>query len=101
MTTSVGNMKSRTSTLAFVIMIMCVATVPTVGQSQAKLPRTPDGRPDLQGIWSKATTRPWRAEFALTKMEDGQIFEYACHEGNYSISGVLAGARAQEKEAAK
>jgi hypothetical protein len=48
-----------------------------------------------------AFTRPWRAEFALTKMVDGRIFEYACHEGNYSIGGVLAGARAQEKEAAK
>jgi len=29
------------------------------------------------------------------------MFEYACHEGNYSLMNVLAGARAQEKEATK
>ena len=27
------------------------------------------------------------------------IFEYACHEGNYGIEGILAGARAEEKTA--
>jgi len=27
---------------------------------------------------------------------DGQIYEYACHEGNYAMTGVLAGARAAE-----
>jgi hypothetical protein len=47
-----------------------------------------------------AFTKPWRAELVLTKTE-GPLFEYACHEGNYSISGVLAGARVQEKEGAK
>ena len=30
----------------------------------------------------------------------GIIYEYACHEGNYALPGMLAGARAQEKEAA-
>jgi len=30
---------------------------------------------------------------------DYVIFEYACHEGNYSIRNVLSGARAQEKVA--
>jgi hypothetical protein len=25
------------------------------------------------------------------------IFEYACHEGNYAMHGILAGARAEEK----
>ena len=28
---------------------------------------------------------------------DGQIYEYACHEGNYSIANVLAGERALER----
>ena len=28
---------------------------------------------------------------------DGRIFEYACHEGNYSMTGVLRGARLAEK----
>jgi hypothetical protein len=30
----------------------------------------------------------------------GPIYEYACHEGNYSLSGILAGARTEEKRAA-
>lgn len=30
---------------------------------------------------------------------DGQMYEYACHEGNYALSGILAGARKQEVEA--
>jgi hypothetical protein len=28
------------------------------------------------------------------------IFEYACHEGNYSLLNILAGARAADKERA-
>jgi hypothetical protein len=28
---------------------------------------------------------------------DGPIYEYACHEGNIGMIGILAGARAQEK----
>ena len=32
---------------------------------------------------------------------EGQVYEYACHEGNYSIVNVLNGARAQEKAAAE
>ena len=27
------------------------------------------------------------------------IYEYACHEGNYGLSGILSGARAQERGA--
>jgi hypothetical protein len=31
----------------------------------------------------------------------GIIYEYACHEGNYALPGILAGARAQEKAQAE
>jgi hypothetical protein len=31
---------------------------------------------------------------------DDLIYEYACHEGNYGMEGILAGARALEKAAA-
>jgi len=31
---------------------------------------------------------------------DGRIFEYACHEGNYGMEGLLKGARADETKAA-
>jgi hypothetical protein len=30
----------------------------------------------------------------------GNIYEYACHEGNYALPGILAGAREQERAAA-
>ena len=40
--------------------------------------------------------RPWSAELPFKKSE-GPIFEYACHEGNYSMVNSLNAARAQEK----
>ena len=43
-------------------------------------------------------TRPWSGELPMTKIE-GPVFEYACHEGNYSMTNLLAGARAEEKAA--
>lgn len=42
-------------------------------------------------------TRPWRAEMIL-RPATTPMFEYACHEGNYSMSGALAGARRVERE---
>jgi hypothetical protein len=35
------------------------------------------------------------------KRTKGPIYEYACHEGNYGLANILAGARAAEKAAAK
>ena len=35
------------------------------------------------------------------KKTDEQLYEYACHEGNISMIGILAGARAEEAKAAK
>ena len=40
-------------------------------------------------------TKPWTAQVPMNKMQ-GPIIEYACHEGNYAMSGMLAGARADE-----
>jgi hypothetical protein len=45
-------------------------------------------------IW----TRSWTAMIPLKRSTD-QIYEYACHEGNYALPGVLAGAPALEKAA--
>jgi hypothetical protein len=42
-------------------------------------------------------TRPWTASVPMTRT-DGPLFEYACHEGNYAMVDILAGARAKEKE---
>ena len=36
----------------------------------------------------------------LVRMQE-PLFEYACHEGNYALPNILAGARAKEKEAAE
>ena len=44
-------------------------------------------------------TRPWSGELPM-RTADGPLFEYACHEGNYSIANVLSGERAREREAA-
>ncbi|HEY0436477.1 MAG TPA: hypothetical protein VGC92_07555 [Phenylobacterium sp.] len=43
-------------------------------------------------------TALYTGEVALNATK-GPIYEYACHEGNYALPGILAGARAQEKEA--
>ena len=45
-------------------------------------------------------SKPWRAQVRLSAV-DGHIFEYACHEGNYALPGILAGARLEEQEADK
>jgi hypothetical protein len=45
-----------------------------------------------------AFTRPWTVQIPM-KRSEGPIFEYACHEGNYAMTDVLAGARAEEKAA--
>ena len=56
-------------------------------------------------------TRPWTAAWPLTSLRSEvggldqvaapHMFEYACHEGNYGLAGQLAGARAEEREAAE
>lgn len=40
-------------------------------------------------------TRPWTASIPMVKTE-GPIFEYACHEANYSLEGILRASRAQD-----
>jgi hypothetical protein len=46
--------------------------------------------------------RSWTIELPLTKIDDraNPIYEAACHEGNHAMVGILAGARALEKEQA-
>ena len=41
-------------------------------------------------------TKPWTAQISMIRNPD-RIYEYACHEGNYGLAGVLAGAREDEK----
>jgi hypothetical protein len=48
---------------------------------------------------AKTWTRPYTFMIRLKKT-DALIYEYACHEGNYAMEGILAGARAEEGKAA-
>jgi hypothetical protein len=41
-------------------------------------------------------TKPWSAVLPMAKSDD-RIYEYACHEGNYAMTGILRGARAGER----
>ena len=42
-------------------------------------------------------TQPWKAELSFYPSEG--VYEYACHEGNYGMHGILAGAREKERQA--
>jgi hypothetical protein len=48
---------------------------------------------------SNIYSQPWTAELSFYATDDG-LYEYACHEGNYSMPGILAGARRLEMEEA-
>jgi hypothetical protein len=41
--------------------------------------------------------KPWSFALNLTKDASQEVFEYACHEGNYAIRNILSAARAEEK----
>jgi hypothetical protein len=43
-------------------------------------------------------TAPWTGEYLLRSTTD-RVFEYACHEGNYSMGNILRGARVLEADA--
>ena len=47
-------------------------------------------------LWDK----PWGGEYTFNSL-NGRTYEYACHEGNYALPGILAGARVKEKEEAE
>ena len=51
---------------------------------------------DDPATWTQAYTFMIRL-----KKTDGLIYEYACHEGNYGMEGILAGARAEERKGKK
>ncbi len=43
-------------------------------------------------------SRPWTARSVMSRTA-GPLYEYACHEGNYSLEHMLKGARAQDRDA--
>jgi hypothetical protein len=48
----------------------------------------------------KTWTEPWTVSFPLRRDPSFQLYEYACHEGNYAMIDMLSGARADEAAAA-
>jgi len=42
-------------------------------------------------------SQPWHGELSFLATES-KVYEFACHEGNYAMSGILAGARRQEHD---
>ena len=44
--------------------------------------------------WAK----PWGGEYEFSPLK-GIVYEYACHEGNYALPGMLGGARRAEQAA--
>ncbi|MQA89270.1 MAG: hypothetical protein GEU90_03400 [Gemmatimonas sp.] len=51
-------------------------------------------------VHDPAYTLPWGGEVPMNRMDE-QLYEYACHEGNYALSNVLSGARAEERREAE
>jgi len=51
---------------------------------------------DDPGTW----TKPWSLMIPLKQSQD-RVFEYACHEGNVGLAGILKGARAEERATQK
>jgi hypothetical protein len=41
-------------------------------------------------------SRPWKVAIPLERDANYQIYEYACHEGNYAVPNILSGARVLE-----
>lgn len=64
-------------------------------------------RVDQRTIWYRFTvedpesfTETWGGEVPFRRMDE-RVYEYACHEGNYSLSNVLSGARDEERRKAE
>lgn len=45
-------------------------------------------------VWKQ----PWSGRYMWQAKPDSKVYEYACHEGNYAMGGILRGARLLEKE---
>ncbi len=47
-------------------------------------------------VWAQ----PWGGEYEFAALA-GQVYEYACHEGNYAMPGILGGSRAADQAVAE
>jgi hypothetical protein len=65
-------------------------------------------RPDSIRTWMGDSIGHWEGDTLVVETSNFRrnatnehIYEYACHEGNYALPGILSGARVQEQEAAQ
>jgi hypothetical protein len=58
-------------------------------------------RREITFIDPKTWTKPWTVLIEMGKTDDARqmIFDSACHEGNYGLTGILVGARRAEQAA--
>lgn len=94
------------------ILIVETTNLNPLQMGQSSIPISPDGKiterfsrySDTEMFYqftvedANLYSQPWTAELSY-HATDGRLYEYACHEGNYAMSGILAGARRQELEA--
>ena len=82
-----------------VLAITVLVPASAAGQSRKWTPpRTPDGKPDIEGTFTQydlaaTAARGPRRQGAPDARGGGRV----CHEGNYGLRGVLSGARFTEK----
>ena len=96
-------MSHRFAALVSVIAIACLSTAPTSGQSQSRsaadttsagsVPRTPDGRPDLQGLWTTQTFTTLERPDHLAGKELFTAEEAAALQQQFTAEGVDPSAR--------
>ena len=77
---------------------------PTSSQTVAveRFRRAADDRIDYEFTINDPTvyTQPWTVVRPLPRLDGYVIYEYACHEGNYAMTNILSGERAEERERA-
>jgi hypothetical protein len=64
--------------------------------------RVGDGKVEFQVTFEDSMhwTQPWTAAYSMRTAE-GELYEYACHEGNYGLRNILENARDEERKAAE
>lgn len=94
-------------------LIVETVNINPLQMSQSSIPISPEGKfterfsrySDTEIVYQFTVddpnlySQPWTAEMSYHETE-GPLYEYACHEGNYAMTGILAGARRQEAEEA-
>ena len=89
---------SRLSVLSSMVVLALLAFA---GSASAWAPAGQQLRKYPQALGAgtqQSFTRPWRGEEPFLA-DKGPIYEYACHEGNYGLPNILAGARHDEAAA--